>query len=71
MVTASWCWAVVLSLSTYVESVSFSFFRIPKAFLVRFFNPVGKQQKVKKSIFYLKVPSNMQVNIFLKLQYIS
>lgn len=34
--------------STYVESVSFSFFRIPKAFLVRFFNPVRKQQRVKE-----------------------
>lgn len=28
--------------STYVESESFSFFRIPNAFLVRFFNPADK-----------------------------
>jgi len=27
---------------TYVESVSFSFLRIPKAFLVRFFSPAGR-----------------------------
>lgn len=33
-----WMW------NTYVESLSFSFFRIPKAFLVRFFNP-GERER--------------------------
>lgn len=30
---------------TYAESLSFSFFRIPKAFLVRFFNPEEKEEQ--------------------------
>lgn len=31
-----------------MESLSFSFFRIPKAFLVRFFNPEMEKKKRRK-----------------------
>lgn len=34
---------------TYVESVSFSFLRIPKAFLVRFFNPADRRSTNKNT----------------------
>lgn len=34
---------------TYVESVSFSFLRIPKAFLVRFFNPADRRSTNKNA----------------------
>lgn len=36
-----------------MESLSFSFFRIPKAFLVRFFNP-EKKEEAKGELLYEK-----------------
>lgn len=49
-----------------MESVSFSFLRIPKAFLVRFFNPEGERSTKKKAILIeplkeilLKVPRSL------------
>lgn len=56
------CWRKI---RTYVESLSFSFFRIPKAFLVRFFSPEKTKRKKRGKRVNLPIRTSKVKKVFV------